>query len=181
MYLPYCAAYRQGRQRFRMKQRNQTAICIGRTISLKWVRRFVSRVLSTPVVDFPTPGGRWPFVWDVCRHTPHATYPDDNAETHLPVDEATDRRPYSVLLPVGFTVPAPSPARRCALTAPFHPYPANSCACPRGGLLSVALSLELPPPDVIRHRASMEPGLSSNCWVSPLQSAAIQPPDPISI
>ena len=31
-------------------------------------------------------------------------------------------RPYSVLLPVGFTVPALLPAPRCALTAPFHPY-----------------------------------------------------------
>ena len=31
----------------------------------------------------------------------------------------------------------------------------------RGGLFSVALSLGSPPPDVIRHRLSMEPGLSS--------------------
>ena len=31
----------------------------------------------------------------------------------------------------------------------------------RGGLLSVALSLESPPPDVIRRRVSVEPGLSS--------------------
>src|SRR3954453_10612216 len=31
----------------------------------------------------------------------------------------------------------------------------------RGGLFSVALSLGLPPPDVIRHRLSMEPGLPS--------------------
>jgi hypothetical protein len=31
--------------------------------------------------------------------------------------------PYSVLLPVGFSVALePLPARRCALTAPFHPY-----------------------------------------------------------
>ena len=30
-----------------------------------------------------------------------------------------------------------------------------------GGLFSVALSLRLPPPDVIRHRMSKEPGLSS--------------------
>src|SRR5580700_1902842 len=30
-----------------------------------------------------------------------------------------------------------------------------------GGLLSVALSLGLPPPEVIRRRVSMEPGLSS--------------------
>jgi len=29
--------------------------------------------------------------------------------------------PYSVLLPVGFAVPQPLPATRCALTAPFHP------------------------------------------------------------
>ena len=32
-------------------------------------------------------------------------------------------RPYSVLLPVGFTLPPPSPEARCALTAPFHPCP----------------------------------------------------------
>jgi len=31
--------------------------------------------------------------------------------------------PYSVLLPVGFTLPPPLPAARCALTAPFHPCP----------------------------------------------------------
>ena len=32
------------------------------------------------------------------------------------------RRPYSVLLPVGFAVPPALPPARCALTAPFHPY-----------------------------------------------------------
>jgi hypothetical protein len=32
-------------------------------------------------------------------------------------------RPYSVLLPVGFTLPPPSPEARCAFTAPFHPFP----------------------------------------------------------
>src|SRR6516225_4202775 len=30
-------------------------------------------------------------------------------------------RSYSVLLPVGFSLPPPLPAARCALTAPFHP------------------------------------------------------------
>jgi hypothetical protein len=65
-------------------------------------------------------------------------------------------RPYSVLLPVGFAVPFLLPGPRCALTAPFHPYLGT-----RGGLLSVALSLGSPPPEVIRHRASKEPGLSS--------------------
>src|SRR5215510_10445856 len=69
------------------------------------------------------------------------------------------RRPYSVLLPVGFAVPPPSPEARCALTAPFHPCP---CGLPRaGGLISVALSLGSPPAAVSRHRQSLEPGLSS--------------------
>ena len=36
---------------------------------------------------------------------------------------APPRRPYSVLLPVGFAVPRPLPGTRCALTAPFHPCP----------------------------------------------------------
>lgn len=31
-------------------------------------------------------------------------------------------RPYSVLHPVGFAVPRPLPAARCALAAPFRPY-----------------------------------------------------------
>src|SRR5262245_32791138 len=76
------------------------------------------------------------------------------------------RRPYSVLLPVGFTVPAPLPGPRWALTAPFHPYPEASL---EGGLLSVALSLGLPPPEVIRHRCFhgartfLPSGLSARC------------------
>ena len=77
-------------------------------------------------------------------------------------------RPYSVLLPVGFAVPPPLPEARCALTAPFHPYPAFARALRRGGLLSVALSLGSPPPAVNRHRTSVEPGLSSRGRVSPL-------------
>ena len=73
--------------------------------------------------------------------------------------QAAARKPamcclYLVLLPAGFTLPLPLPAARCALTAPFT-------LTLSGGLLSVALSLESPPPDVIRHRASVEPGLSS--------------------
>jgi hypothetical protein len=37
-------------------------------------------------------------------------------------------RPYSVVLPVGFTVPPLLPGARCALTAPFRPYP-RDMAC----------------------------------------------------
>jgi len=44
----------------------------------------------------------------------------------------------------------------------FSPLPADAaCAAMAGGSFSVALSLGSPPPDVIRHRMSMEPGLSS--------------------
>jgi len=36
--------------------------------------------------------------------------------------------PYLVLLRVGFTLPAPLPSQRCALAAPFHPYPGTEAA-----------------------------------------------------
>ena len=68
-------------------------------------------------------------------------------------------RPYLVLLPVGFALPRPLPAARCALTAPFHPYRPRMSGI--GGIFSVALSLGSPPPGVTRHRVSVEPGLSS--------------------
>jgi len=43
-------------------------------------------------------------------------------------------------------MPTLLPKQRCALTAPFHPYP---CRLPdRGGLLSVALSVDSRPPGV---------------------------------
>ena len=81
--------------------------------------------------------------------------------------------PYSVLLPVGFTLPPLSPGARCALTAPFHP-----CLRTRaGGLFSVALSLGSPPPAVSRHRFPVEPGLSSTPRTR-REAAAVQPPDP---
>jgi len=46
--------------------------------------------------------------------------------------------PYLVLLRVGFTMPPALPPERCALTAPFHPYPgtrraANSLEADRPG------------------------------------------------
>ncbi len=69
--------------------------------------------------------------------------------------------PYSVLLPVGFTMPPLLPVARWALTPPFHPYPGWIFRFDRSGLLSVALSLRSPSPGVTRHRVPMEPGLSS--------------------
>ena len=86
------------------------------------------------------------------------------------------RRPYSVLLPVRFSVPCPSLGTRCALTAPFHPY--RRARKRAGGPFSVALSLGSPPPGVTRHRVSVDPGLSSpstsRCWPRP--SDRLAPP-----
>jgi len=48
--------------------------------------------------------------------------------------------PYLVLLRVGFTLPPTLLPERCALTAPFHPYPGS----PRGGMFSVALAVHGP-------------------------------------
>jgi hypothetical protein len=46
-------------------------------------------------------------------------------------------RPYSVLLPAGFTLPRLLPGARCALTAPFHPY--FLLGLPRSALLEAFL------------------------------------------
>ncbi len=57
--------------------------------------------------------------------------------------------------------------RRCRPRGALLPHPFTladgfkPCGPPSGGLLSVALSLGSPPPDVIRRRIRMEPGLSS--------------------
>lgn len=67
---------------------------------------------------------------------------------------------YLVLHLVGFTVPVLLPVLRWALTPPFHPYLIR-IATAIGGLISVALSLGSPQPDVIRHHAFVMPGLSS--------------------
>lgn len=54
----------------------------------------------------------------------------------------------------------------------LSPLPGQS----RGGMLSVALSLGLPQPDVIRHRSSLEPGLSSRTS----QAKCRRPPGPLA-
>jgi hypothetical protein len=139
-------------------------------------RQPVSRVLSASCEV-----GR-PFLWDASCDTPPATNPGGGTRTSLsPVagQAALDdhSRPYSVLHPVGFTLPPLLPRARCALAAPFRPCPrdrpAHACRSCAGGLFSVALSLGSPPPAVSRHRIPVEPGLSS-ANASP-RAAAVQP------
>ncbi len=77
--------------------------------------------------------------------------------------------PYLVLLRVGFTLPQPLLAARCALTAPFHPYRTGRPGIRPSGQPARAeartarryvfcgtqpsVSLDAPVPDVIRHTA----------------------------
>ena len=62
---------------------------------------------------------------------------------------------YLVLLRVGFTMPRLLPAARCALTAPFHPYPRSLALAEAVSFLLHWPSgcLEASVPDVIRHTA----------------------------
>ena len=78
-----------------------------------------------------------------------SSQPGDLTHSRWAAGTGNPRPPYSALLRMGFTVPPPFPEGRCALTAPFHPYPRPI----GGGLLSAALSLALPRPGVTRHAA----------------------------
>ncbi len=83
-------------------------------------RRPVSRVLSRPVSG---PGMAIPLgrpLPDASRDLPGRRRRKRASTAPVPEDRPAGR-PYAVLLPVGFTLPPPSPAARCALTAPFHP------------------------------------------------------------
>jgi len=103
------------------------------------------------------PHARWPFLWGEPLPAASSNQPGRDPET--------DSRHLASA--------ACAPIRSCSRWG----LPCRVCCQPRGallphrftlavgtaggGLLSVALSLGLPPPDVIRHRVSVEPGLSS--------------------
>jgi len=99
--------------------------------------------------------------------------------------------PYLVLLRVGFTLPDALRRQRCALTAPFHPYPGGTGRPGEPGAFPVALSvtndaggvaeavfslwhwpslsLDAQIPDVIRHTA-----LRSSDFPPPKHSRALR-------
>ena len=66
--------------------------------------------------------------------------------------------PYLVLLRTGFTLPLPLPEARCALTAPFHPYPEAETS---GRYLFCGTFRGLAPPRRYLASCPLEPGLSS--------------------
>ena len=88
------------------------------------------------------------FLWAAHCWTAHAAYPEVERDEQPLL-------PYLALLRVGFALPAKLLPPRCALTAPFHPYPDFH----PGGIFSVALSVApFPgPPAVSRHAALWRP------------------------
>ena len=91
----------------------------------------------------------------------HSSSPEVTRGVQQPTRGPRPGRPqtplYSVLLRVGFSLPAVSPRRRCALTAPFHPCHPRGFPREFGGVFSVALSLGSPPLAVNQHAALWSP------------------------
>jgi hypothetical protein len=83
-----------------------------------------------------------PFILGAYCHAPHATYPDGGPETAL--EGFPSHRPYSVLLPVGFTVPLLLPVARWALTPPFHPCRGFRWPCGRRMAVAVCFLWHFP-------------------------------------
>jgi len=120
-------------------------------------------------------GGRRSFIWAPCRQDARAPYPQLKRD-------GPPLAAYLGLLAVGFAVPTRSPVSRCALTAPFHPYPTSShVGLIPGGIFSVALSRSSRRVAVSNHRAlsssDFPPGRSARKRISP----AIASPTPLSI
>src|ERR1700733_1049330 len=120
-------------------------------------------------------GAGRPFLWDAPFGAPRATNPDDGAGMLLRLAA----RPSLFGLAPGGVCPA-APVTRGAVRScrAVSPLPAGRVAATcTGGLFSVALSLGSPPPDVIRHRIPVEPGLSSarSPGRARRQAAAVRP------
>jgi hypothetical protein len=114
------------------------------------------------MAPLPEDSGTWqPFIWDYVCTQPLATHPDDWPGNRL--DACAPASSLFGLAPGGVCR-----AVHVAMSA-VGSYPTLSPLLrKRSGLLSVALSLRSPSPDVIRHRTSVEPGLSSPRGLSAL-------------
>ncbi len=114
------------------------------------------------MAPLPEDNGTWqPFIWDYVCTQPLATHPDDWPGNRL--DACAPASSLFGLAPGGVCR-----AVHVAMSA-VGSYPTLSPLLrKRSGLLSVALSLRSPSPDVIRHRISVEPGLSSPRGLSAL-------------
>jgi len=93
------------------------------------------------------------FLWATHYCVAQATYPEVAAHRAGTLPAEAEIPPYLVLLRVGFALPGTLLRRRCALTAPFHPY--LNLAAQAVCFLWHFPSNRLEPavPDVIRHTA----------------------------
>lgn len=135
-----------------IRQRDLQAIAAEPQSSVKVLRQMACKPGS--VLRPKTDG--WPFLWDDSCLPPHATYPDGYPET--------DYVPSLFGLAPGGACQAVSVARAAVRSyRTISTLPSGFARRLRriGGVISVALSLGSPPADVIRHRVSVEPGLSS--------------------
>src|SRR5215203_3700424 len=138
-------------------------------------QRAVSRILSRAWIR---PGGLTAASAGLRRGDDHSSSPVITDRIKQPTRKPRTGRPkiarcrtialpYLALLRAGFCLPRLLPAARCALTAPFHPYPSARTGLRRhslgqarvtgpthpGGIFSVPLSFELPRPGVTRRTA----------------------------
>jgi hypothetical protein len=116
----------------------------------------------------------WPFLWDARCRAPRATDPSGGAKARSAAPEISGCQPLLLGLAPGGVFPAAAVAGSAVRSyRTVSPLPRAGGTPERvGGVLSVALSLGSPPPGVTRHRASVEPGLSSlRRW----RRAAIRP------
>ena len=103
------------------------------------------------------------FLWAAHCCAAQATYPK------VPTHRAGTRSgllelpPYLVLLRVGFALPATSLSRRCALTAPLHPYLSLSARAVCFLWHLPSNRLEPAVPDVIRHTALRSSDFPLSC------------------
>ncbi len=87
-------------------------------------------------------------------------------------NEVGARRPYSVLLQAGLAMPGPLLARRCALTAPFHPYLPKKAVCflwrfPSGSLFLISPAGRYPAPCLQGARTFLGRGTPPHATVRP--------------
>ena len=136
------------------------------------------------------PGKRW--FWKGCK--PISVCPDRSGERIIclssqypepaplarKLERAAPKVPYLALHPMGFSVPRRLRFARCALTAPFHPYPERVAAtgavcflwhCPSGCLAASAPVCISDRIGVTRHRA-----LWSSDFPPPARAGSDSPP-----